>query len=143
MRRYYRLELELAFDGAAIVEQFEHLAFVGLVPGDFHVGDRADVEAHDQRRFKKFLDEGFVFADRGNEQGRPDFAEHFALRNFDDAGVWAEEFAIRKRVTEGIAPDDRRTQVDAAFKGGFARTVAMGRGGFDGAGSFEAFFDGV
>ena len=42
------LELELAFDGAAFVEELEHVAFVGLLPRNLHGRNGAEVEAFDQ-----------------------------------------------------------------------------------------------
>ena len=66
----------------------------------------------------------FVLGDGGDDEGGAEFAEHFALGNFDDAGVGTQEFAVGQRVAEGFAPDNGGAHVNAAFKDRFARTVA-------------------
>ena len=57
-----------AINGAALVEELEHVSFVRLVPTDLHGADRPDVEAVDVAAFEQVVDEGFVLRD-GRDDG--------------------------------------------------------------------------
>ena len=129
------------FDRAALVEELEHVALVRLVPRDLHRGDRAEVEALDQRRVEQLLDERGVLGDRGDDQRRADLREHLALRHFDDTRIGAEVFPVGERVRERIAMHDRRAQIDAALELHLARAVAILRGHVRRAGCLQAVLD--
>ena len=56
------------FDGAAFVEELEHVSFVGLIPGNFHGGDGAEIEAFDEGRVEESGGEGGIFGDGGDDE---------------------------------------------------------------------------
>ncbi len=41
--------LPAALDGAPFIQELKHVAFVRLIPGDFHRWDRAEIQAFNER----------------------------------------------------------------------------------------------
>src|SRR2546426_475769 len=79
-------------EGALAVEMLEEVAFVGLVPGEFPGGNRAEVEAVDVGAVHHGLLKGAVAGDdRGDGRGA-DFFGGFGLGTFDHRGVGEREF---------------------------------------------------
>ena len=131
------------FDGAAFVEELEHVSFVGLIPGDFHGGDGAEIEALDEGRVEESGGEGGIFGDGGDDERRANFFEHLGLVDLDDGSVRAEEFPIGERVIERGAEDDGGAEVNAAVEFDFSGALAEGGGEVLGTWRGEIAFDGV
>src|SRR5207244_4193114 len=109
----------------ALIQEFKHIPFMRLVPGDFHGRDRAQIKPLDQRRFEQLLAKARVFCDRRYYQGRADLFEHFRFRHLNNARIRKQKLAISQWVRKRFAEDDGWAQESAAFEDGFARSVAV------------------
>lgn len=130
-----------ALDAPPFPEKLKHIAFVGLIPGDGHGGDGADVESFDVGEGEELLDPGRVLGDGADGEGVSDLGEHLGLWEFDDTGVGAEELAVAEGVTEGIAVDDSGAEVGAAFEDDLAEPAPVGGSDIGGTGGAQALLD--
>src|SRR5690242_7962271 len=80
------------------IEMVKQIAFVRLVPADFHRRNGADVQAVNQWRSQQSFDQFFILGDCRNHQSFAQPFGDFSLIDFDDAGKGKEKFLVRKRM---------------------------------------------
>lgn len=114
-----------AVDGAALVEELEHIPLMRLIPADLHRADRAEVQSVDGRALQELVGEFRIFRDGGDDQRITDFAQNLGLLHLDHAGIRAEEFTVGQRMLPGVTMNDGRTQEGAALKLDLAGAVAI------------------
>ena len=96
-------------DTAPLVEELEHVAFVGLVPGNLHRRDGADVQALDLGEFHQLFDELFVF--RGSSKpGMPAGVEDEMTRAHCCSSVRKTHVAFLSERFEWVSSDSAAQQ---------------------------------
>ena len=73
---------------------------MGLVPGDFHGGNRAEIQAVNERGVDQLVNEARILRKRSNDQRWSDLLKHVTLGHFDYAGIRTKKLAVRQRMSK-------------------------------------------